>query len=263
MKWIRNLLLLYVALTVISIVAMLGSKLSFDPDKTTPFLFPETAKAYAETRQWPDSIDPVLVAFAAARSWERLAEGEVGVFTAPSNNPYVFERDWSVRTEITEHPDIVVQSHLMESADGALHWAVWFELPLAETLEDAGRNFLHLGYSDEYVVDDVYFHTYYRTKDETVSFASDAQYNGENKRFLLPTTSAKARLHDVKVVGFLVLTIADPGDWRWFESSVNLYDGTPPNLQDKIVIGFNAIRSNTDRYYEVSATWLRFRRELS
>lgn len=263
MKWIRNLLLVYAGLTVVSLGVMLGSTLSFDPNVATPFEFSETANEYAKTRQWPDRMDPVLVEFAASRSWEWLAEGAAGVYTQPSKNPYLFERDWSIRPEITLHPDLVVQTHLMTSSSGALHWVVWFEMPFEEANEALGHNFLHLGYSDEYVVDDVLFQTFYRTKDQTMTFASDANYEAVEKVFQLPTVKTAVRFHDVNVVGFLVLTITDPGDWHWFESSVNLYDGTPKKVQDKIVIGFNAIRPNNDNVYEVSATWLRYRKELS
>lgn len=263
MKWIRNLLLVYTGLTVVSLGVMLGSTLSFDPNAATLFEFSESANEYAETRQWPGSIDPVLVEFAATRSWEWLAEGAPGVYTQPSKNPYLFERDWSIRPEITLHPDIVVQTRLMTSSNGALHWVIWFEMPLEEANEESGHNFLHLGYSDEYVVDDIHVQTFYRTKDQTMTFASDATYVAEEKVFQLPSTKTAVRFHDVKVVGFLVLTITNPGNWNWFEASVNLYDGTPKTVQDKIVIGFNAIRPNNDNVYEVSATWLRVRKELS
>lgn len=263
MKWMRNLLWIYAGLIVVSIGAMLSSNLTFDPDVTTPFELTEEASDYAEVRQWPDWIDPVLVDHAASQSWEFLAEGMVGVYTQPSNNPYLFERNWSIRPEITNHPDIVVQTLLMTSSSGALHWIVWFEMPLEEAFEGTKDNFLHLGYSDEYVVDEVLIRTFYRTEDQTMAFASNANYEPDEDVFHLPTTPASVRFHEVNVVGFLVLTIDHPGDWQWFEASVNLYDGTSESMQDKIVIGFNEFHPNLYKVYEVSATWLRYRKELS
>ncbi|MCK7461880.1 MAG: hypothetical protein MZU84_07410 [Sphingobacterium sp.] len=98
-----------------------------------------------------------------------VAEGAAGVYTQPSSNPYLFERDRSIQPEITNHPDIR-RPDPPGLSNGALHWIVWFEMPLAEAGEELGHNFLHLGYSDEYVVDDVLFQTYYRTKDQTRAF---------------------------------------------------------------------------------------------
>jgi hypothetical protein len=259
MKWMHRLLLVYSIGSIAWLVAMGSSTLRFDPDVTTPFVLSETAMDYAETRHWDDSIDAVIVEHASTQGWEWIGSGEAGVFTPPSVNPLLFERDWSIRPEITASPDIVIQTHLMESANGALHWIVWFEMPLNEAREETGSNFLHLGYSHEYVVNDVLIRTYYRTDGQTVMVDSDAHYDDETSRFDLPTTNASARLHDVDVVGFLVLSIEDPGDWNWFESSVNLYDGSFED--EKIVIGFNGIRWSSEPYYEVSATWLRIRRE--
>lgn len=261
MKWMRRIWMVYPLASIVMFVAMATSTLRFDPQSTTPFVVSDAAKAYAETRLWDDSIDPVIVEHASSLGWEWLGSGEVGVFVPPSVNPWLFERDWSIRPELTEFPDILIQTHLMESPNGALHWIVWFEMPLQEAREDAGQNFLHLGYSEEYVFDDVLIQTYYRCDDQTMAFDSDARYDGESSRLILPSTNASARFHDVDVVGFLALSIADPGDWSWFESAVNLYDKVDAFDPKYVVIGFNAFHRDSQKNYEVSATWLRIRKE--
>jgi hypothetical protein len=237
------------------------SRVSFDSDRTEQMQWTDDMRQYAADHSLPETIDDTILNYLFQEQLVLLAIGETGVFTPPSVNPYLFERDWSVRPIVASDPGIAIQSYLTINAQDELVWIVGFQMPLSKANEPAGHHFALLGYSSEFTINGADCRSYYRIGDDTVAFASQMGYRDETKQLTLPHEETISRFRHVEVVGFAAFLIQNPGDWSWFETSVNVYVGTSSELQNGIQLGFNVFRMDTVKEYAVSAVWIRYRKE--
>lgn len=263
MRWMNKVLILYLSLVFIICGFLLFSKVEFSPEYTTPFTLSQSAIDYAETNHLGNNyIDPVIE-FVSNQELALLSEGEVGIFTPLSVNPYLFERSWAnYIIDYTQESDISVTVSLFNNEEGFYYIMAQVSMPLSEANEEEGLNLLMFGYSDEYEVSDTYSSFYYYVNKEYVEYYPNCSYDSDHKIFSLPYGNELQYFDNVLVVGYVFLELPVGNDQSFFECAVNVYDGTLASEDPGIILGFSQlVFADSDKYYNVSATWIKYWKE--
>ena len=263
MKWMNKVLIVYLfAITLLCAVIMF-SKTDLNYVSDAEFKISTEALNYALENDLNDNyIDPVLE-FIASYQLSYLGEGTEVLFTAPSTNPYLYQRDWSVYVEYSSKPDIEIQSSLFKNNTGVYYLMAQCKMPLSEVNQELTKNFIHFGFSDEYQVSNVYSSFYFHLKDKYTRYDAQSGYDEDNKTYTLPTSVVDESLNAISVVGYVFIEIPVGNNTSFFESSVTIYDGTNYKEEPGIVFGFSKlVFTEREEYYSVSSSWIKYREEI-
>lgn len=263
MKWMTKVLIVYLLAVTTLCVILLFSEIELNSYSNIPFTLSSEALTYAEDNQLNDDfIDPVIE-FAASKELTLLEDGYEVLYTAMSINPYLYERNWSLYVEYSLIPDIDLQSSLFKDDDGVYYILAQYDMPLSELNQAITANFIHFGFSDEYQVSNVYSNVYFLLNDEYTLYQAANSYDYDNKIYTMPTSLVDTSLDIVSIVGYVFLEIPVGNDATFFECSVDIYDGSNHKEDPGIILGFNKIVfADREEYYSVSATWIKYRKEI-